>query len=311
MTDKITELTKEQEEYLPVFRQEWLDKALRTDPIDRKKAEAAVKNLYRINGLAEPEVIFADSPYQCLVYKTLYNKCISEGVPFEVPAKEDIDPDMEVSYSSLWFVGGWDNYWLAFYKFAEYIGVKLENKDKLDAYIEYADNCGCMYAFEGVAFVSDRPEKISFDEEKRLHGEGEVALKFRDGYSIASWHGTQIPEEWITNPETLTTTVALTWENVEQRRCACEILGWDKVLQDPSLNPKIIDEDSPDIGTLIAVDLPDAPDQWFLKYQCGTGRWFAESVNDKSFDTALKANAGGNGWRGEGDPMSFIPFMRT
>ena len=92
----------------------------------------------------------------------------------------------------------------------------------------------------------------------------------------------------------------------------CEIIGWDKVLEDDSLNPVIIDEDQPHIGKLIQVDLPDAPQQWFLKFQCGTGRVFAEPVNDKSFDTALKANAGGNGWRpGMGDPDNFIPFVRT
>lgn len=99
--------------------------------------------------------------------------------------------------------------------------------------------------------------------------------------------------------------------NVEQRRAACEIVGWHNVLEANDLNPKIIDEDEPSIGTLIQVDLPDAPEQWFLKYRCGTGRWFAESVNDKSFNTALKANAGGNGYRGIGDPMDFIPFARS
>jgi len=83
------------------------------------------------------------------------------------------------------------------------------------------------------------------------------------------------------------------------------------VLEHPSLNSKIINEDVPHIGTLIQVDLPDAPGQWFLKYRCGTGRWFAESVNDKRYNTALLANAAGNGYRGVGNPEDFIPFART
>ena len=100
-------------------------------------------------------------------------------------------------------------------------------------------------------------------------------------------------------------------DNLPQRRAACEILGWAAVLESPELHPRIVDKDEPYIGTLIEIDLPDAPKQWFLKYRCGTGRWFAEAVNNKEFDTALKANAGGNGWRGQGDPLSFIPFIRT
>jgi len=138
-----------------------------------------------------------------------------------------------------------------------------------------------------------------------------MSVKFRDGWGIYSWNGTPIPSEWIEQKEKLTPQIALNWENVEQRRAACEILKWENVLEHPSLNSRVIDEDLPHIGKLIEVDLPDAPKQWFLKYQCGTGRFFAEPVNDKSFNTALKANAGGNGWRGHGDPESYIPFIRS
>jgi hypothetical protein len=105
--------------------------------------------------------------------------------------------------------------------------------------------------------------------------------------------------------------MALSQENAELRRAACEIVGWASILEDPALNPVIINEDEPHIGSLIQIDLPDAPQQWFLRYTCGTGRVFAEPVNDKAYDTALKANAAGNGWRGIGDPESYIPFVRT
>ena len=160
--------------------------------------------------------------------------------------------------------------------------------------------------------MSDRPRFISFDDQRRLHNETRKAVEFSDGWGVSSWHGTSIPDEWISDPKSLTPEIALKWVNVEQRRAACEKLGWVNVLEHPSLHPKIIDKDEPHIGTLIQVDLPDAPAQWFLKYQCGTNRWFAESVNDKTFDTALKANAGGNGWRpGFGEPDNYIPIVRT
>lgn len=187
------------------------------------------------------------------------------------------------------------------------------DEDKLARAAAYDDiNMSSCYSwpFKDFIVVSERPTVIKRDDEGRLHCSDGPALAF-DGMEIYSWHGVTVPAEWLSGKKP-TPKEALTWENVEQRRAACEIVGWDKVLEDASLNPKVIDEDEPHIGTLIQVDLPDAPEQWFIKYRCGTGRWFAEAVNDKTFNTALKANAGGNGWRpGAGDPEQYIPLVRT
>lgn len=159
--------------------------------------------------------------------------------------------------------------------------------------------------------ISDRPKTIKIDAEGRLHCENGPAVEWRDGMQQYYWHGIAIPDEWISDRKSLTPEIALRWENVEERRAACEILGWTNVLEHSSLNPEIINQDEPHIGTLIQVDLPDAPKQWFIKYQCGTGRWFAESVNDKQYNTALLANAAGNGYRGAGNPEDYLPFLRT
>ena len=195
--------------------------------------------------------------------------------------------------------GSQDLFWIAWGKFAEKIGVNLkpETSSNLDIMDRIGRQCEWWWPYEGICFVSEKPISIKWDDQRRLHGERGPAIEYEDGYSLYAWHGLRIPAEWIIDKTHLTPQIALTWQNVEQRRCACEILGWNNVLEHPSLNPKIIDRDEPHIGTLIEVDLPDAPKQRFIKFQCGTGRWFAESVNDKSFDTALKANAGGNGWR--------------
>ena len=53
----------------------------------------------------------------------------------------------------------------------------------------------------------------------------------------------------------------------------------------------LVDKDAdPQIGTLLRVDLPDAPGEQFLKVQCGTGRSFALPV-PPTMATALDANA--------------------
>ena len=84
----------------------------------------------------------------------------------------------------------------------------------------------------------------------------------------------RIPETWITDPKSLTAKVALTWLNIEQRRAACEILGWESVLSELKGNTIDKDED-PMIGELVEVTIPDVGKEKFLRVLCGTGRKFA------------------------------------
>ena len=191
---------------------------------------------------------------------------------------------------------------------------KLEGDwDKWDPINLDALHGGVRYTTKDFTIIADRPETLKIDEQGRLHNEAGPAVKWRDGMEQYYWHGLSIPDWWIKNKKRLTPKIALSQENAELRRCACEILGWANILSHPSLNPKVIDEDAPHIGTIYQVDLPEAPAQWFIKYQCGTGRWFAEAVNDKRYNTALKANAAKRGWRPEfkSPPEHFIPFIRT
>ena len=99
-----------------------------------------------------------------------------------------------------------------------------------------------------------------------------------------------MPVEWIEDRKSLTPAVALKQENVEQRRAACEILGWANILRD--LNAKTIDrDDDPQIGDLVQVNLPDlSQPAKFLRVQCGTGREFAIGI-PPHINKALDAQA--------------------
>jgi hypothetical protein len=111
---------------------------------------------------------------------------------------------------------------------------------------------------------------------------------YPDGWSIYAWHGVRVPREWIED-KSITAEQALKQDNVELRRVACEIVGWDRILND--LDIKIINVDpDPQIGTLVEVNLPDAPRERFLRVLCGTGRTFVIPVPNH-VQTALEANA--------------------
>lgn len=260
----ITSLTPEQQAAIDPYREEWRAKALRTDPINEAEAERAIKRLYRAASLREPEVRFYPSPMACLKARGAYQKT--------------------------WFIGGWEAFWLAFYKFAEKIGVDYgDNTEHLNAYVEYAETCGVMYAYEDVVFCSDRPSRLKFDNERRLHCELGQAMEFRDGYGLCSWHGTRVPRSWILEAPP-SAAEALAVENAEQRRAACEIVGWVSILK--QLNAKTIDKHpSPFIGELVEVDTPKiGKREKFLRVLCGTGREFAIPV-DIACRTALEAQS--------------------
>jgi hypothetical protein len=105
---------------------------------------------------------------------------------------------------------------------------------------------------------------------------------------LYNWHGVSIPKEWVTGQKP-TASEALNWPNLEQRRAACEIVGWKNILAE--LNSKVIDaDDDPEIGTLLECEIPDSGKERFLQVKCGTGRDFCLHI-PKDCNTALEAQA--------------------
>jgi hypothetical protein len=57
-------------------------------------------------------------------------------------------------------------------------------------------NCGWIYPFEKTCIVCERPIKLSFDSQDRLHAEGKLAIQFADGWGFYSYHGVTLPEKY-------------------------------------------------------------------------------------------------------------------
>jgi hypothetical protein len=272
MTDKIESLTEEQTARFPEFVDKWLKIGLSTEPVDLENAKKAACLAYTLAGLPEPTKFYVtDSPISAI-------KLIKELDP----SKSENDIFNEMSY------GAHDASWLSFNNYFQEV-LNLEVCNKLQGLMDLAKYCGWVSFYEDTVVFQHRPEIIKFDDQNRLHCETGPAIRFRDGYSVYAWHGTRIPSEWIEKKSELTAKIALTWENIEQRRCACEILGWATILRD--LNSRVIDsDDDPMIGNLLEVDLPDIGTEKFLQVVCGTGRTFAIPVPPE-MKTALEANA--------------------
>lgn len=68
-SDRINLLTPEQEALIPEYQEKWQKIAFSTEPIDKEKAEAAVKNAYAVMKKKAPKIIFIRSPKEALALK--------------------------------------------------------------------------------------------------------------------------------------------------------------------------------------------------------------------------------------------------
>lgn len=268
---KIESLTPEQTARFGEYVEKCIAIGLNTDEVDLDNAKLSMCKAYRLAGLKEPtQFHVVDSPTAAIdLIQTLD------------PSKKKSDILNEMCFGSM------DISWISFYKyFIEVVGLDLE---KITGLLELTQHTGWYNAYEDVVVFQHRPEYIKMDDTNRLHCENGPAIRYRDGYSVYSWHGTRIPSEWIENKKSLTPEIALTWSNIEQRRCAAEILGWDNVIQ--QLNSVVIDEDGdPEIGTLLEVDIPEIGREKFLRVKCGTGRMFCIPV-PPDMKSAIEAQA--------------------
>lgn len=277
----ITSLTPEQEARIEEIREEICQIAFDGRRIDEAILKDGIQKAYTLIGKECPPIVIVDSP------DAAYKRLEGRGLHTRMYGSQDL-------------------YWIAFYEFCRELGVVYDEElnKKLDIISQISRQCEWWWAFDDLCVVSQKPIEVHWDDNQQLHGEHGPSVRYADGFSLYTWHGVSIPQEWIETPESLTAEVALGWDNIEQRRAACEILGWDKVLSE--LEATVVDEDGdPEIGTLLEANFMGEKEK-FLKVQCGTGRTFVLPVPPE-MTTALEANS----WTYGIDKIEFRPEIRT
>jgi hypothetical protein len=290
---KITTLTAEQQSKFAEYVRTWTDHGVSTEPADRPRAEVAIRTIYEIGGKKPPgKIVWCDSPLSMALVRLVFEK----GLP--ASAWASVRASVGAS-------------WLSFYRFFRDECGLIAETEKLRGLWELCESCGWILPFENICFASERHDVCRLDERGLIHSADGPAVHYRDGFAVHAWHGVHIPPEWVEPPGHLTAEMAVTWENVEQRRAACEILGWAKILT--ALNARTIDADGdPEIGTLLEVDLPGDDEEKsitarFVQVRCGTGREFALCVPPET-PTAIAAQA----WMLGLTPQEFTkPEVRT
>ncbi|MDZ8051624.1 MAG: DUF6745 domain-containing protein [Aulosira sp. ZfuVER01] len=93
--------------------------------------------------------------------------------------------------------------------------------------------CGWIFAFDKAAIICDRPLHLRFDNQNRLHAEGEPAIEYADGFSLYSYHGVTLPEKYgKVHPQQWQAQWLLTEENAELRRVLIQGIGYARICQE-------------------------------------------------------------------------------
>ncbi|MBH8567093.1 hypothetical protein I8748_33935 [Nostoc sp. CENA67] len=268
----IDKLTPQQEALIPIYWEKWRKIALSTERIDRDETTQAIKIAYAAISKSEPEIIFCNSPYaslEILSSKQVETNLCKELINYIFPKLTN--KNREVSYQIDRQLINQLRILPLDYISLQYLSIdKLKVKNRLetnldtlclksqsfastccwvDFYISVLDcsysqirwlilqsiakYCGWIWPYEKVCIVCDRPLHLRFDNQNRLHAEGEPAIEFTDGYSLYSYHGVTLPEKYgKIHPQQWQATWLLSEKNAELRRVLIQGIGYARICQE-------------------------------------------------------------------------------
>ncbi|MEG4329571.1 DUF6745 domain-containing protein [Microcoleus sp. herbarium5] len=107
------------------------------------------------------------------------------------------------------------------------------DREKWEILQELIVSCGWIYSYEKTCIVCDRPIKLSFDSQDRLHAEGKPAIQFADGWGFYSYHGITLPEKYgAVPPKEWQSQWVLQEHNSEFRRALIQGIGYVRVCEE-------------------------------------------------------------------------------
>ena len=265
---KIANLTPQQESLMPLYREKWQQIAISTSRINRQKTADAVKAAYQLIGKSEPVVFFFDSPRTALnelelkLENELWTSQIQDFNQLWILLYNQIDAQL---HDQLWAeIHQQLFYPLDFQLFPIKNALKFLLKvpssycnnpewwatnsclidfclNVLNCTVEQRkweilqlliENCGWIFPYEKICYVCDRPTKLCYDNQQRLHAEGEAAIEFADGFSVYAYRGAILPEKYQKlHPNQWQPQWVLEEDNAELRRVLIQGIGYARLCQ--------------------------------------------------------------------------------
>ena len=256
-------------ESLRKYAKKWRAIGLSTAPANRLEAEAGIRQFYQHIGLRTPTIKWYDSPkamYDAVIdhipakqqLKWIHND--REGLKHR--PKQDM-PDVaflekiltQPLGSSIWNairlpilhaldvdarrIGvGYGQHYVAMYGVTDYFENEFGWRQSADlkAESQVAQNSGWWLPYPDICFVCERPSTLKLDEQDRPHSEYGQAIMYPDGWGIYLWHGVNVPEWLIRQPNKITPQKIMAEENVEIARIMLDRYGQDKFIREGGFN---------------------------------------------------------------------------
>ena len=146
---KISKLTDEQTAALAAHRKRYFDLATCTDPADRPKAEAAVRELAEIAGVKINRVVWVNSP--------------EDGARTYEAERASLRASLGASLRASLRDSRGDTVWLSCYTYPrDCLGVVYaqEASRKLDLWITTLESCFAVWIVPGAAILCERPATV-------------------------------------------------------------------------------------------------------------------------------------------------------
>jgi hypothetical protein len=272
---KINSITPAQAARFGEWSRKWIETGLSTAPADFDKAQAAALEAYKLCNLDKPMIVLRlGSPFAAtvggaiavLMLNELFSKKSQVRSQVESQVRSQVESQVRSQVGSqVWsqvgsqvgFGLGNDRggaFWASWCAYVSFIRDVLGWDDpvlerfRVDEIL--AENCGWVWWHENVLAISDNPEFILRDDQGRLHNHAGPAIKYRDGWSIYSVHGVNVPADIIDHPESITAKKILKEENAEIKRVMLDLYGYDRYLADTNAKPLSRD----DYGELFRVE---------------------------------------------------------
>lgn len=203
------DLTPEQKTVIDNLVVEWSQHAKSTDPADRQRTEAALKQIYEMNGYKFPTVYWADSPMA--------------GHKLHCQLRNSTTPEEP-------FYAQGESAWLGYYESFKKLG--FDPMEKLTPFIELGKCCYWVWMFDEAIVCVERPAITELDDRARAHSLTKAAISWKDGYGIYMIHGIQVSEKIVLRPEEITVEDIDNERNAEVRQILINRYGEGKFIVD-------------------------------------------------------------------------------
>jgi hypothetical protein len=121
------------------------------------------------------------------------------------------------------------------------IPIGQTNLRRMKTFLHLAQRAASYLFTKNVCLVCERPLVFKVDEGGRLHSEDGPAIAYGDGFRLFSWHGTNVPQWIINDPQSITVAKIDKEINAELRRIMIERYGASRYILDSGA--VVIDKD--------------------------------------------------------------------